>query len=309
MLKIPIYRIFSIFYLFCIYIFMINNIEIKYDEKLSDYSSIKIGGKAKIMMFPKTVKEAVEILNFARKTGQKIFVLGNGSNVLFDDNGFDGIVINIKNFNKIKLFRSGAYVGAGVKLFYLNIKLQQTGLSGIEWSYGIPASVGGAIFMNAGCFGHEVGDVVEYVDVIKQGELARLKRNQILFDYRKTSLDDCVIIGVKLKLKKSSPQQIKESMDAFFDKKRMSQPCDAPSLGSVFKRINIDGETVYPAKLIDTLGLKGVKIGGAEISQKHAGFIVNTGSATSSDYKALVSLIERKCHEVGVDLQREVIYL
>ncbi|MBR1890060.1 MAG: UDP-N-acetylmuramate dehydrogenase [Clostridia bacterium] len=288
---------------------MINNIEIKYDEKLSDYSSIKIGGKAKIMMFPKTVKEAVEILNFARKTGQKIFVLGNGSNVLFDDNGFDGIVINIKNFNKIKLFRSGAYVGAGVKLFYLNIKLQQTGLSGIEWSYGIPASVGGAIFMNAGCFGHEVGDVVEYVDVIKQGELARLKRNQILFDYRKTSLDDCVIIGVKLKLKKSSPQQIKESMDAFFDKKRMSQPCDAPSLGSVFKRINIDGETVYPAKLIDTLGLKGVKIGGAEISQKHAGFIVNTGSATSSDYKALVSLIERKCHEVGVDLQREVIYL
>ena len=262
-----------------------------------------------MMAFPKTSKEVREVVDFANKTEQKLFVLGNGSNTLFDDEGFDGIVLNTQMLNKIRYFKTGVYVGSGTKLFYLNIKLCQAGLSGLEWSYGIPGSVGGAVLMNCGSFENDISNFVCYVDVLKNGKIVRLKRQSINFAYRFSGLYDCVILGVRLKLKQDNPSNIERRMNFFFDKKKALQPYEVPSLGSVFKHTIIDGKTVFPAKMIDNMGLKGVKIGGIEISKKHAGFFVSDGTATAKDFKQMTAFVENKMKEKGITLEREVVFL
>ncbi len=287
---------------------MIDNIEIKYNEKLSKYSSIKIGGFAKVMAFPKNKKELVGVIEQAKRRGQKIFILGNGSNTLFDDDGFDGVVVNMEKLNKIRFYKHSVYVEAGVRLFYLNIKLQENGFSGIEWSYGIPGSVGGILKINGGAFGHEIFEFVDYVDVLSDKGIVRLKKKDIEFGYRKTDIDGC-IVGCKLVLKTNDKEEIFKKMQDNLQKKASLQPYDRLSLGSVFKHTIKDGEVVFPAKLIDSMGLKGVKIGGVEISKKHAGFFVSDGTATSRDYLALAKFVEEKFRQKGIDIEREFVFL
>ncbi len=278
------------------------------NANLSEYSTMKIGGKAKFLLFPKNEKELVKILKICKEQNLKTFILGNGSNVLFDDKGFNGAVISLKKLDKIEVCGECVKVGAGINLFALNLRLQKLGLSGLEFCYGIPASLGGFLFMNGGCFGHEICEVVDEVYVFDGERKRTIKNKDCGFDYRTSNLQKYVILGAKLHLKHEKSEKIAQNMESFYQKKRDSQPLDFPSLGSVFKIIKTNPE-IHPAKLIDKMGLKGVKIGRAEVSKKHAGFIVNLGGATSKDVFELICFLEAKLKEQGVQPQREIVVL
>ena len=289
---------------------MFEEFEFLKDADLSNFSTMKTGGKARYIVFPKNVKELIKILRIIKKNKLKFYVIGNGSNILFRDEGYDGVLISLKHFNKIEIDDVYANVGAGTNLFYLNQFLQKNGLSGLEWSYGIPATLGGLIANNGGCFGHEICEFVEEVIVLQKMKAFVLSKDEIDFSYRFSSLkDNFIILCAKLKLKKEDPEIIKNNMINFLEKKRKLQPCEFPSLGSIFKRRIVGEEILYPAKLIDNLGLKGVKIGGAEISTKHAGFIINVGGAKSQDVVDLIEFIEKKLAEIGVNTEKEIIIL
>lgn len=277
---------------------------------LKNYSTMKSGGRAKYLVFPRSERGLVGVLKICQNHGLNFYVIGNGSNILFDDTGFDGVLVNLKHFNYIKISGEYAFVGAGTNLFYLNLFFQKNNLSGLEWSYGVPATLGGFVVCNGGCFGHEICEFVEEVRVLRNMQIVTLKRNEIAFAYRYSSLkDSCVVLEIKLHLRFDNADVIKAKMLSALEEKRRLQPCDLPSLGSVFKRVMVNDEIIYPAKLIDNMGLKGVKIGGAEVSKKHAGFVVNTGGATSTDVLKLVELLEKKLAEIGVFPEREIVVL
>lgn len=290
---------------------MFDNFEYLKNEELKNWSTVKIGGNAKYIVFPRNFFELKEIFKICEQNKLQHFILGNGSNVLFDDNGFDGVIVSLKNFNKIKrIGETKVCVGAGVNLFTLNQRLRNYSLGGLEWSYGIPATIGGFLAMNGGCFGHEICEFVDQILVLENDRLRIYKREEIDFSYRHCGLrGSSVIVLVWINLHKERLENIEKNMNENISKKRLSQPCEYPSLGSVYKRIFQDGEIIYPAKLIDKLGLKGVKIGRAQISEKHAGFIVNLGGATSADFVSLMKLIEEKVKEIGVCLKSEIIIL
>lgn len=277
---------------------------------LKKFSTIKIGGKINFIVFPKNHLEVLKILEIIKQNKLRWFVLGNGSNILFPDKGFDGVAISLKHFNKIVQMGECVWVGAGVNVFAINVKLAKLGLSGMEWSYGIPASVGGMVVGNAGCFEHEMGEAVQELLVVEEGILKILKKDQLQFGYRSAKYNNLdlkkfIILAVKLQLFQEKSEKIAQNMNFFLNKKRESQPCDKFSLGSVFKRIEASGRC-YPAKLIDKMGLKGVKIGEAEVSTKHAGFIINSGNAKAEDVLQLIELIESKLAEYGVFPEREI---
>lgn len=242
----------------------------------------------------------------------KHFILGNGSNSIVK-NFYDGYIIKLgKNFKKIKKLRSDSEhiyleVGAGTNLFVLQEYLKNKNIGGLEWAYGIPGTVGGATVMNAGAFGEEIGRFIDKVKIIKNGRFIWMKNFE--FTYRNSSLKENgdIITAVVLKLFKSSRSIIEQKQKEFLTKRQMAQPYNFASAGSVFKRMIKNGEIIYPAKLIDNLGLKGATIREAKVSTKHAGFIVNAGSATGQDYLELVELIEERVKkEYNISLQREV---
>lgn len=288
---------------------MFKNIDFIENCNLSNFSTMKTGGVGKYIVFPKNVKELQEILKIIEKKQLKMLIIGNGSNILFDDTGFDGVLISLKHFDEIeKIEGNKVWIGAGINLFLLNNKLKNLCMSGMEWSFGIPATLGGLVVGNGGCFGHEIGNFVEEVVVLQNLTVKTLKKQDLMFEYRNSNLRDYAVLKVLLKLKPSSSEEVQEKMNYFLNMKRNAQPCDLPSLGSVFKLV-VGKEIVYPAKLIDNLGLKGVRIGGAEVSTKHAGFIVNRGGATSHDVLNLVKFLEGKLAEIGVFPEREIVVL
>lgn len=285
---------------------MFEKFDCKRNVEIKNYSTARIGGVVDFLIFPRNFLELKELLKEIRENELEYFVLGNGSNVLFLDEGYRGVVVCLKYFNKISKMGNCVRVGAGTNLFYLNHKLKEFGLSGIEWSYGIPATLGGLVFMNGGSFGHEICEFVDDVVVLNEEKIIRLKSNEIQWDYRTSNLKNMIILSVKLHLFNEKIDKIAEKMNYFLNQKKTYQPMEFPSLGSVFKIIQ--GENpIYPAKLIDNLGLKGVKIGEAEVSKKHAGFVVNLGNATSADFLKLVSFLEEKLAEIGVYPDREII--
>ncbi len=276
---------------------------------LKNFSTMKVGGKAKYVVFPKNEKEVEKILQICAENKLKSFVLGNGSNVLFDDKGFCGVIVCLKKMDKIQFLKNNVVkVSAGVNLFALNVALCERGLSGLEFCYGIPATIGGFVVMNGGCFGNEICQFVQSVRVLQDGIFKTLKKSECDFSYRHSKLQNCVVLSVKLKLKSEKSEKIAQNMASFLKLKRENQPCEFASLGSVFKAKKTNPE-IYPAKLIDKMGLKGVKIGKAEVSKKHAGFIINRGGATSKDVLELVKFLEEKLRSVGVAPEREIIVL
>lgn len=288
---------------------MFENFDYKKDVDLKNYSTMKTGGRAKYIVFPRDCDEVLQVLEICRKNSFTFFILGNGSNVLFSDDGFDGVLISLKNLNKIsQVNETEVWVEAGANLFTLNMTLMRLGLSGLEFCYGIPASIGGFVYMNGGCFGYEIGEFVEEIIVLDGMKERLLKKEELEFSYRHSNLQDYIILNIKLKLKQGESKEIMQKMEENLKRKRETQPCDLPSLGSVFKVIQ-GANPIYPAKLIDSMGLKGVTINGAEVSKKHAGFIVNTGNATSRDVLMLVEFLENKFEEVGLKFQREIIVL
>ena len=279
------------------------------DVPLSRYTSFRIGGPARRMAFPRSGEELVLLMSRALEIGAEPLVLGNGTNVLFADEGVARLVICTRDMNGVDAGeRAGEItVQCGATLAKCAVFAQKTGLSGLEFAHGIPGSVGGAVCMNAGAYGGEMAQVVREATVLFPDEGIRtLSGAEMAFSYRHSLLTEhpeAVVLQAKFLLQPGVPEEIRAKMDELMTRRKASQPLEYPSAGSTFKR----PEGHYAAALIDQCGLKGLAVGGAQVSEKHAGFVINKGGATSADVAALMAEIQRRVKEqTGVELEPEV---
>lgn len=283
--------------------------ELRLNEDLKLHCSFKIGAKAKVFIQPNTKKHLKKCFDYILKHNINYHILGAGTNTLFNDEDFDGVIINLNNFKKISKFSNFVYCESGVSLFKFNEYLRNKGLTGLEYTYGIPASVGGGIAQNCGAFGHNITDCLKKVIVLTENGFKTISCKKLMFGYRNSSFKQNkknIIIGGWFKFKKGKVNEISKIMEEIISKRRANQPYNMPSAGSVFKRC--DG--VIVSKLIDDLGLKGYSIGGAKVSEKHAGFIVNYNNAKSEDVKNLINFIKNKIKiEKNIDLECEIVIL
>ncbi len=298
-------------------IYELSNIDIRENEPLSRHSTFKIGGNAKIACFPQNSEELCACISYCRTNNVKFIVMGNASNVLFDDLGFDGAVIFTVHMNELEYVRHPEYtlikVGAGRSLTELASETgKRHSLSGLEFAYGIPGTVGGAVYMNAGAYGGQMSDVVvetEYLNITDM-TVHTITAREHQYSYRKSVFmqhPEYVIIGTTLKLALADAEQIFAAMTKNITARKEKQPLEFPNAGSVFKR---PAENVFAGKLIQDANLKGYSIGGAQISEKHAGFIVNRGNATSKDVLDLVEYTKQVVYEqFGYMLECEIIYV
>ena len=286
---------------------------IKLDEPMSKHTSFRVGGNADAYIILQNKENLIEVLKIAKEYNLPITIVGNGTNLLVKDNGIRGLVINYasSNFEIIDANKVDEYkimVDSGVKNGVIAQFLLKNDLTGFEFAAGIPGTIGGAIYMNAGAFGGEIANIVESVTYIslKDLKIYTLKNEQCEFAYR-TSIfeqdEDKIILEAIFNFKKGKKEEIAQKMDEFRNKRLSSQPLDKPSAGSTFKR----GENFITAKLIDECNLKGYKIGGAQVSEKHAGFIINTGNASAKDIIDLIEYVKTKVYEkFGVEIKPEV---
>lgn len=292
------------------------DIEVKENLPLSKYSSFKIGGECDIAIFPKTTEEFISAVNTLTDAGVRFDVVGNGSNILFDDNGYRGALIFTQNVNDTQytLKNDGALVqvGCGKKLTQLASEtLKEHSLSGLEFAYGIPGSLGGAVYMNAGAYGGEMSQIV--VESLcynaSTKSLFKLSAEEHKFSYRHSFFGDnkdCFVLSTLLKLGRDEDGTALTRALENMKSRKEKQPLDYPNAGSTFKR----PEGYIAAKLIDDCGLKGLSVGDAEVSTKHAGFFINKGHATSADVLTLAELVKDKVSEkFGVSLELEIIYV
>ena len=272
---------------------------VKYNIPMKNYTSFKIGGPAEYFVQIKNAEELQEALKIHQQTKEPLTIIGNGSNLLVNDNGIKGIVLQI-NIKKLEIQEEKdsikVIVGSGNKLGELAQKLAQKEIAGFEFASGIPGTIGGAIRMNAGAHGTEMKDIVQtitYVD--KMGKIHKMTAEQAKFQYRKSIFaeKDYIIIEAELKLQKGNKKEIQEKMQEYAKYRKEKQPLEYPSAGSTFKR----GEDFITAQLIDECGLKGYQIGGAQISEKHAGFIINKGNATAEDVLKLIQYTKEQVYK------------
>ena len=269
---------------------IISKDKIYINEPMNKYTSFKIGGPAEYLIKIQTVEELKNILKLVQEKQIPLTIIGNGSNILVSDDGIKGIVLKIE-IPTFEINTEKAYlkVGSGVKLAFIAQKCLKQEITGFEFASGIPGTVGGAIRMNAGAHGKEMKDVVTQITYIdRNGEIYTIQNEDAKFEYRKsmfTHHKDYIILEVEMQLKKGQTEEIQSKMTEYATYRKEKQPIEYPSAGSTFKR----GNDFITAKLIDECGLKGYQIGGAQISEKHAGFIINKGNATAED---VVNLME-----------------
>lgn len=280
-------------------------------EPMSKHTSFKIGGNADVYIKVNNLSKLSTILKECQASDVDYMILGNGSNLLVSDDGIRGVVIRLDgDFRKITLLDDTTiFCGAGATLAYLCKFALNCGLSGLEFAWGIPGTVGGAVFMNAGAYDGEMKDVVHSVSHISpSGEIGRTEKENLNFGYR-TSVyrsNNMIITGVTLKLKKGNPDEIRAKMDDYMSRRSTKQPLEYPSAGSVFKR----PEGNFAGALIEQCGLKGKTCGGAQVSEKHAGFIINKSNATSKDVRDLIGEIQKTVSDkTGYNLECELIIL
>lgn len=280
-------------------------------ELLSKHTTFKIGGVADTYVKVTSLSKLSTILKECRESDIDYMIIGNGSNILASDDGYRGVVIRLDgDFRKIALVDGDTvYCGAGATLAALCKFALNNGLSGLEFAWGIPGSVGGAVFMNAGAYGGEMKDVVYSVNhLTKNGEAGRTERDGLQFGYRASVYrqNNAIITGATFKLHKDNPADIRSRMDDFLGRRSSKQPLEYPSAGSVFKR----PEGAYAGALIEQCGLKGHAHGGAQVSEKHAGFIINRANANANDVKSLIREVQTKVYdETGYNLECELIIM
>ena len=283
---------------------------IKINEPMSKHTSFKTGGPAEIYIIGKTLEQIQEVLKYSNQNNIQLYIIGNGSNLLVSDEGIKGIVLKIAVDN-IETLESdfGVLVkaGAGVKIMALAQILKKDGITGFEELAGIPGTMGGANYMNAGAYGKELKDIIVSTKAINKetGKIETLKIKEQELKYRNSIFKNrkYIIIETMLNLQKGIPEEIERKMSNFLNQRKEKQPIEYPSAGSTFKR----GERFITAKLIDECGLKGYQIGGAQISEKHAGFIINKNNATSKDILDLIKYTKKKVFEkFGVQIEEEV---
>ena len=284
---------------------IIDSNKISLNEPMLKHTTFKIGGSADIFVKIETLDELKYVLEFAKKENLPVTVIGNGSNLLVQDKGIRGIVIKL-DFNKISIENSIVTVEAGVLLPKLARVVCENSLKGLEAIAGIPGSFGGSVLMNAGANGEEISDkLIEITYIDENLTIKTIKKEDAKFGYRKSIFQNknWIILNGKLKLEEGKKEEIKEKMKEFSEKRKLSQPLDMPNAGSIFKR----GENYVAAKLIDECGLKGYAIGGAEVSKKHAGFIINNGNAKARDVILLIEHIKNEVkNKFNVCLETEV---
>ncbi len=299
-----------------IYNYCIENLkdsEIRKDESMKKHTSFKIGGNADVFIKISILDDLKNIIKYANDNNIKLTIIGNGSNILVKDSGIRGIVVKL-DFKKINIKKvenkAIVTVGAGVSLGFLAQKLLSDSIGGFEFASGIPGTIGGAIRMNAGAYGGEFKDIVAKTKCIdKLGNIIELNNEEQNFSYRSSIFknNELIIIESELKLEiKQNNQEIQQKMNENKDSRKLKQPINMPSAGSTFKR----GEDFITAKLIDDCGLKGFSIGGAQVSNIHAGFIVNKGNATAKDVLDLVKYIKKEVYErfkKKIELEIEII--
>ena len=272
---------------------------ILFDEPMAKHTTFKVGGPEECYIKVDDIKELRNILKFAKDNDVPITILGNGSNVLVLDKGIRGIVLNIK-FNKIEMMNLGekifANIGAGVKISVFGHVLLKNEITGFEELSGIPGTIGGAVRMNAGAHGKEFKDVITTVTCMDyDGNIKQFENKDMHFEYRRSMLKDkkYIVLEVSMQFQKGKEKDIKGKMEEYLAYRREKQPIEYPSAGSTFKR----GTDFITAKLIDEAGLKGYSIGGAEVSEKHAGFIINKGNATAKDILDLIEYVKNTIYE------------
>ena len=284
------------------------NVELRFDEPMSRHTSFRIGGPVAVMAFPKSAAELAEILKVSVLLDVKPAILGAGTNVLAPDEGMETLVICLKDCmgGMERLDDTTIRVAAGVTMTRAAVFAANLGLGGMEFAHGIPGTVGGGVYMNAGAYGGEIKDICVAVDVMDlQGNISRRTNAEMGFSYRHSVLEEeqAIVLAAEFKLVPSSAEDVKAKMQELLHKRSASQPLDLPSAGSAFKR-PVGG---YAAALIDQAGLKGYAVGGAAISAKHAGFAVNVGGATAADVRNLLAQVSDIVYEKsGIRLEPEV---
>lgn len=284
----------------------LSHLNIKVNEPLSNYTFTKTGGPADVLAFPSSQKEARELVEYCLAHQHPWLVLGNASNLIVRDGGIEGFVLMLTEMNQIDVHEDKIVAEAGAKLIETSREAYRASLTGLEFACGIPGSIGGAIYMNAGAYGGEIKDVFESCDVLwADGTFETLTLEQLEFSYRHSVLQERkgVVLSVTFALQQGDASAIKAQMDELTHLRESKQPLEYPSCGSVFKR----PEGHFTGKLIQDAGLQGYIQGGAQISTKHAGFIVNINQATATDYVTLIRYIQEVIFEkYQVKLETEV---
>ena len=287
---------------------LLPNLELRMNESMAKHTSFRIGGGAEVMAFPKTETELAELLKVSALLDCKCAILGAGTNVLAPDEGISGLVICLKDAltGMERLSDTRIRVMAGVTTSRAAVFAANLGLSGLEFAHGIPGTIGGGIYMNAGAYGGEISQVCDRVEVMdRQGNSRWLRNAEMGFSYRHSVLEtaDDLVIAAEFTLTPAEPEAIKARMKELIGKRSASQPLNLPSAGSAFKR----PKGGYAAALIDQAGLKGFRVGNAGISDKHAGFAVNLGGATANDVKELLQTVsDRVFEQTGIRLEPEI---
>jgi len=284
-----------------------NDIAAHFDESLKKHTTFRVGGNAMCIAMPDTVQKASALIKFLNENKIHFYFLGNGSNVIFRDEGFDGVIIKTSLLNKTEISGNTAIVGAGVLMTTFSRLMRANGLSGVECCYGIPGNVGGGIYMNAGAYGGEISACIESVDYLDEnGCLHTVTKEECDFSYRHSIFmnNKWFIVSAKFVFEYKDSSEMLSFMEDIMQRRKDKQPLDKPSAGSSFKR----PVGYFAAALIDECGLKGLTVGGAQVSEKHAGFIVNIGDATCSDIIQLADKVRKIVYEQkGVELEKEMI--
>ena len=287
---------------------LLPNLEIKFSEPMAKHTSFRIGGPVEAMAFPKNKEELSKLLKTSALLDCKPVILGAGTNILAPDAGIGGLVICLKDCldGMEQLDDTHIRVAAGVTMTRAAVFAANLGLGGMEFAHGIPGTVGGGVYMNAGAYGGEICQICESVEVMSMdGELTTLTAEQMHFSYRHSLLEekDLIVISTVFRLMPKPTEEIRSIMADLMNRRKTSQPLDMPSAGSAFKR-PVGG---YAAALIDQTGLKGYRVGDAGVSEKHAGFVVNLGSATAEEVKTLLKQVSDKVFDAtGIRLEPEV---
>lgn len=287
---------------------LLPGIDFRFNEPMAKHTSFRIGGPAEVMAFPKSTEELAKIVKASGLLDCKTAILGAGTNVLAPDEGLGGLVICLKDcMDGMELLGDGRIrVSSGVTMTRAAVFAASHGLGGMEFAHGIPGTVGGGVYMNAGAYGGSIEQICESADIMfLNGEIRTFRAEEIGFSYRHSRLEDepGIVVSVVFQLQPKPEAQIREEMQTLLSKRKASQPLELPSAGSAFKR-PVGG---YAAALIDQAGLKGLQIGGAAVSEKHAGFVVNLGGATARDVCALLEDVSNKVYDFsGIRLEPEV---
>ena len=277
------------------------------DEPMSRHTTFRVGGPADFFVTPKAKEEVRDVICICKEAGMPYYIIGNGSNLLVSDAGYRGVVVQIyKEMNEVKVEGDLVKAQAGALLSGIAAKALGAELSGFEFASGIPGTIGGACVMNAGAYGGEMKDVLESVTVLTgEGKIIELGRNELELGYRTSVIakKGYIVLGAVLKLERGDGEKIKTYMDELKEKRVTKQPLEYPSAGSTFKR----PEGYFAGKLIEDAGLRGFQVGGAQVSEKHCGFVINRDHATAADIMELMRQVQIRVKEnSGVDLEPEV---